>query len=122
MYTTSETGAGGSSTGTSHYAGMLVYQSELYAYYRDNDGANSNFTYRKFDGTSWSQVADIETLISTNAFTGSKPVIFDNNMYVAIGASGASNGGVVKNASGTWTAVDTGQTYHAKIALLETGL
>jgi len=113
VWSTSDTGPGGPAVGNSLYHSFTVYNDELYAVYFDNDTVTS-ILVRKFDGTTWTTDEDITGSFPLSA-TLQRPgqmIVFGANMYLAMTEAGGSGtpatpgGGILKNASGTWSKVD----------------
>ena len=110
-YSTSTTGSFGSSSGVGYIGALFVYKDNLYAAYFDNDpgGGGSNYEMLKYDGTSWTTAYDVLGSQASVTDVG-QPIEFKGNMYYVVPDPTSSVAVVLKNASDTWSEVETGST------------
>lgn len=106
--------------GYDYYDGLVVYQDELYAVRFQRSGTPT-FEIRKYDGSSWSTVYDIEANFATRSTVG-QPIVFDDKLYVPIPqTTGATAGAglILENDAGAWSKVDdySGRGMMAKVAV-----
>jgi len=116
-WSTSETSPFGAGASGGYYHTALVYESELYAVVFHNHGT-PRMVVRKFDGTTWSQVYDIEASQTSVTLSG-QAVLYKNDMWLVVPDSGSSTAVTLKNTSGTWSEVDTGTALRSYLAVSE---
>jgi hypothetical protein len=102
-----------------YYAHQIVFENNLYVASFGSGGANAFSLIRKYDGSSWTTAYDIEANVGVQA--PGQPAIFKSNLYwpVCATATGASDGAILKLASGGgWSIVTTGKNIQGAMAQL----